>query len=98
MLQESVKHTGSSKKGMAYPERFAIYPGATNTGIKNESCTGATKGTKEGEQMAKIRISYETPEELEKVKKLLLPVIKSCKMSKNSSGPYKKAYIETSKR
>ncbi|MBP3567955.1 MAG: hypothetical protein J6K04_02205 [Lachnospiraceae bacterium] len=48
--------------------------------------------------MAKIRISYETPEELEKVKNLLLPVIKSCKVSKNNSGRYKKAYIETSER
>ena len=68
---------------------------------KNESCTGATKGTKgtkEGEQMARIRISYETPEELEKVKKLLLLVIKSCKVSKNNRGRYKKAYIEISER
>lgn len=48
--------------------------------------------------MAKIRISYETPEELEKVKKLLLPVIKSCKISQNNKGRYKKAYIETNER
>lgn len=48
--------------------------------------------------MAKIRISYETPEELVKVKKLLLPVIKSCKISQNNKGRYKKAYIETNER
>ncbi|MBQ8634470.1 MAG: hypothetical protein IJ420_12795 [Lachnospiraceae bacterium] len=45
--------------------------------------------------MAKIRISYETLEELENVKKLLSPVIKSCKLSGNDKGQYKKAYIET---
>lgn len=45
--------------------------------------------------MAKIRISYSDPAELEKVKRLLHPIIKGCKVSKTDKGQYKKAYIET---
>lgn len=44
--------------------------------------------------MMKIRISYERPEELEAVRRLLAPVIKSCKVSGNQEGRYRKAYIE----
>ena len=44
--------------------------------------------------MVKIRISYETPEELAEVLKRLQPVIKSCKVAKNKDGRYKKAYVE----
>ena len=42
----------------------------------------------------KIKISYTTNEELEKVIKLLSPVLKDYKISKNQEGRYKKAYVE----
>lgn len=42
----------------------------------------------------KIRISYNTSEELQGVIRLLHPVIKSCKVAKNKDGRYKKAYVE----
>lgn len=45
--------------------------------------------------MIKIRLSYENPQELHTIIKLLSPVIKSCKISKNDKGKFKKAYIET---
>lgn len=45
--------------------------------------------------MVKIKLSYESPQELLAVLKLLSPVIKSCKVSKNEKGKYKKAYVET---
>lgn len=43
---------------------------------------------------AKVRISYEKPQELDKVLKLLQPVVKSCKADKGKDGQYKKAYVE----
>lgn len=45
--------------------------------------------------MAKIKLSYSTPQELQTVLKLLQPVIKSYKISKKREGQYKKAYIVT---
>ena len=42
----------------------------------------------------KIRISYTTPVELQKVLDMLKPVIKSCKPDKGKEGQYKKAYVE----
>ena len=42
---------------------------------------------------AKIKISYTTKEELEKILQALSPVIKQYKISKNPEGKYKKAYI-----
>ena len=42
----------------------------------------------------KIRISYNTSDELQGVIRLLHPVIKSCKVAKNKDGRYKKAYVE----
>ena len=42
----------------------------------------------------KIKISYTTKEELEKVLQVLLPVMKDYKISKNQEGRYKKAYVE----
>lgn len=42
----------------------------------------------------KVRISYTTSQELEKVLKYLLPIVKSCKRDKGTKGAYKKAYIE----
>ena len=42
----------------------------------------------------KVRISYERPQELHAVLKLLNPIIKSCKADKGVNGRYKKAYLE----
>lgn len=42
----------------------------------------------------KIKISYTTNEELEKVLRVLSPVMKDCKISRNQAGRYKKAYVE----
>ena len=41
----------------------------------------------------KIKISYNTDQELQGVVKLLVPVLESCKISRNKKGRYKKAYI-----
>ena len=42
----------------------------------------------------KIKISYTTKEELEKVLRVLSPVMKDYKIAKNQEGQYKKAYVE----
>ena len=42
----------------------------------------------------KIRISYTTPHELQKVLECLKPILKSCKADKGKDGAYKKAYLE----
>lgn len=42
----------------------------------------------------KIKISYTTSQELQKVIELLRPYIKSCKTDKGAEGKYRKAYIE----
>ena len=42
----------------------------------------------------KIRISYEEPQELHTVLKLLKPITKSCKEDKGENGRYKRAYLE----
>ena len=42
----------------------------------------------------KIKISYNTDEELEKIRKLLSPMFKEVKVSRNKSGKFKKAYAE----
>lgn len=44
--------------------------------------------------MIKIKISYNTDEELAGVIRLLSPVMKSWKVSKNKEGTHKKAYAE----
>lgn len=44
--------------------------------------------------MTKVRISYEEPQELHTVLKLLNPIIKSCKADKSENGRYKRAYLE----
>ncbi|TCO85791.1 hypothetical protein EV212_102106 [Frisingicoccus caecimuris] len=44
--------------------------------------------------MIKIKISYNTDQELEHVARLLSPALKSCKISRNKEGRYKKAYAE----
>lgn len=40
----------------------------------------------------KIKISYTTKEELEKVLQVLSPVMKGYKIAKNQKGQYQKAY------
>ena len=42
----------------------------------------------------KFRISYEKPQELQKVLELLRPMMKSYKAEKSGNGPYKRAYVE----
>lgn len=44
--------------------------------------------------MIKIKISYNTDEELAGVIRLLSPALKSWKRSRNMEGRYKKAYVE----
>lgn len=43
--------------------------------------------------MIKIKISYEKPEELQQIIKLLSPVIKSYKVPKEQKEKYKRAYL-----
>lgn len=43
---------------------------------------------------AKVRVSYEEPQELHTVLKLLNTIIKSCKEDKGENGRYKRAYLE----
>jgi len=43
---------------------------------------------------AKIKVSYIEPEDLQKVIKLLNPLLRNVKVAKNNEGKYKKAYIE----
>lgn len=42
----------------------------------------------------KVRVSYEEPQELQRVTELLKPIIKSCKADKGENGQYKRAYLE----
>lgn len=42
----------------------------------------------------KVRISYEKPQELQKVLKHLQPIIKSCNKDKGKDKAYKRAYVE----
>lgn len=44
--------------------------------------------------MAKVRVSYERPQELHAVIKLLNPIIKSCRAEKGGKGRYKRAYLD----
>lgn len=41
----------------------------------------------------KLKVSYQKPQELQTVLRLLHPVIKSWKVAKKQEGQYKKAYI-----
>lgn len=41
----------------------------------------------------KIKVSYQERAELDRVLHLLRPVIKSCKISRNHDGNFRKAYI-----
>ena len=43
---------------------------------------------------AKLRISYEKPQELHTVLKLLKPIVKSYKADKGQNERYKRAYLE----
>ena len=42
----------------------------------------------------KIRISYEKPQELDTVLKLLRPIVKAYKAEKGKDGQYKRAYMD----
>lgn len=42
----------------------------------------------------KIKISYQTDQELQQVIRLLSPALKDYKVSRNKEGRYKKAYAE----
>lgn len=44
--------------------------------------------------MVKIKISYETSDELEEVLRLLHPVTSSYKAAKCQNGAYRRAYVE----
>ena len=44
----------------------------------------------------KIKISYNTDEELNKLIRILSPILKECKTSRNKEGKYKKAYMKLS--
>lgn len=44
--------------------------------------------------MVKIRVSYEHPEELREILKLLQPKVKTWKAAKKQEGRFLKAYIE----
>lgn len=44
--------------------------------------------------MARIKLSYSKIQTLRTVLRLLRPIVKSYKVSKNDTGRYKKAYIE----
>lgn len=41
----------------------------------------------------KIRVSYQERAELDRVLQLLRPVMKSCRISQNNDGNFRKAYI-----
>ena len=43
----------------------------------------------------KIKISYNTEEELEQIQKLLAPMFKNVRVARNENGRFKKAYAET---
>ena len=42
----------------------------------------------------KIRISYEKPQELDTVLKLLYPIVKAYKAEQGKNGQFKRAYVE----
>lgn len=42
----------------------------------------------------KIKVSYESPQELQEVLKRLKPILLSCKIPKVQEGRYKRAYID----
>jgi hypothetical protein len=45
-------------------------------------------------ELVKIKVSYETDQELKEVRLLLTPFIAKLKQSSNKEGKYKKAYID----
>lgn len=47
--------------------------------------------------MIKIKVSYETPEEMRKVMSLLQPLVAQCKVKKATEGKYKRIYLTTKK-
>ena len=55
---------------------------------------GNPRTGKERLEGAKIKISYEKPEELKQIVAMLSPVMRSYKVAKGQQGRYKKAYVE----
>lgn len=50
---------------------------------------------KEQENMSvKIKVSYQEPQELAHVLRLLRPIVKKYKISENREGSFRKAYLE----
>lgn len=44
--------------------------------------------------MVKIRVSYESQEELERIMKKLVPDVKSWKIARHQDGCFKRVYVE----
>lgn len=64
---------------------FPEWCGNTGTGRPKE---------RSNEMSVKIKVSYNTDQELAGVIRLLSPVMKKYKVSRNNDGQYKKAYID----
>ena len=47
-----------------------------------------------GIMAVKVRISYEKPQELHTVIRMLQPIVKSYKENKDGNGQFKRAYLE----
>lgn len=63
--------------------------------LRNVKVLVGNPGTgKERLLSAKVKISYEKPEELKQIVAMLSPVMRSCKVAKGQQGRYKKAYVE----
>ena len=58
------------------------------------SCMKFLKDFWRVEISVKIRVSFTDLSELDKILYLLNPIVKSCAISPNDKGKYKKAYIE----
>ena len=43
---------------------------------------------------AKVRVSYEKPQELQAVTELLKPVVKICRADKGRDGRFRRAYMD----
>ena len=68
--------------------------GRTNRNVKITAKGLAERGNRGYNMSVKVKISYEKPQELQEVLKLLQPMMKSYKAEKGKNGPYKRAYVE----
>ena len=60
--------------------------------VNSDSCTGATERIKG--MTVKLKISYERPEELQRILNKLRKDIKSIKAPRQQSGKFRRAYVE----